>query len=417
MSSVWLTLVGIGEEGWDGLNAQAQNAVRKAVVLFGGERHLAMIPPIEAQVRQTWPSPFSAAFDQIIAHREALRNSPISEPTVCVLASGDPMHYGVGASLVLQIAAEEMCIFPAPSSFSLAAARLGWRLQDVVPLTVHGRPLELVHPHLHVGAQLLILSENGQTPNRLAGLLTERGFGPSRLTVLEHMGGSCERRRDGQADQWPEEACAALNVVAVTCLSHSPTAAQSCLAGLPDSAYRHDGQLTKRDVRAVTLARLAPCPRELLWDVGAGCGSIGIEWMRTHPSCRAVAIEANSDRQSMIRQNAAALGVPGLMLVAGKAPEALTMLESPFNRPDAIFIGGGLTIDGVFETCWQALKPGGRLVVNAVTVQSEALLAVWKDRIGGELTRFSVSHACALGKFDAWRPAMPVTILSATKPT
>jgi precorrin-6Y C5,15-methyltransferase (decarboxylating) len=402
--TAWLTLVGIGEDGMDGLSAAARAALQGARIVFGGARHLAMLPPDIVADRRAWPTPFAEAFDQILA----LKGSP-----VCVLASGDPMLYGMGASLSRLVLAEEMHVLPAPSSFSLAAARLGWALQDAVLLTIHGRPIEGLHSHLHDGARLLILSHDGGSPAAVAKLLAERGFGPSQVTALEHMGGPKERRVDGTAADWSIAEMAALNLVAVVCHADARAKPLSILAGLPDDAYQNDGQLTKRDVRAMTLARLGPCPGEVLWDVGAGCGSIGIEWMRAHPACRAIAIEADAGRQKLIRANAQALGVPGLELVAGAAPAALAGLA----MPDAIFIGGGVTEPNVLDHCWAALKPGGRLVANAVTVQSEMLLVSWRDKVGGELTRISVSQAKPLGGFDAWRAALPVTIFAATKPT
>ncbi|MBL8708242.1 MAG: precorrin-6y C5,15-methyltransferase (decarboxylating) subunit CbiE [Rhodospirillaceae bacterium] len=400
--TAWLTLVGIGEDGMDGLGAAARAALKGASIVFGGARHLAMLPADFAAERRAWPTPFADAFDQVLA----LKGRP-----VCVLASGDPMLYGMGASLSRLVPAEEMHVLPAPSSFSLAAARLGWALQDVALLTIHGRPIEGLHPHLHPGSRLLILSHDGGSPAAVARMLVERGFGASHLIVLEHLGGAQERRLEGTAASWPAERGADLNIVAVACRAGPEARALSTLAGLPDDAYRHDGQLTKRDVRAVTLAHLAPCPGELLWDVGAGCGSIGIEWMRTHVSCRAIAIEADEGRQGLIVENSRQLGVPGLSLVKGAAPAALDGLEAP----DAIFIGGGVTDEGVLDSCWAGLKVGGRLVANAVTVQSEMRLVAFRDRMGGDLVRISVSQAAPLGGFDAWRASLPVTILTARK--
>jgi precorrin-6Y C5,15-methyltransferase (decarboxylating) len=322
------------------------------------------------------------------------------------------MFHGVGASLTRIVPARETRVIPAPSSLSLAAARMGWPLQDVTVLSLHGRPLELAHPHIHPDARLLVLSDSGATPSALAALLRARGFGASTLVVLEHLGGDRERRRDGIAATWMDAECAALNIIAVECHAQLGTWILSCLPGLPDDAFEHDGQLTKRDIRAMTLARLAPSPGGLLWDVGAGCGSIGIEWMRAHPACRTIAIESKPRRQAFITRNRNALGVPTLHMIPGSAPDALEGLETP----DAIFIGGGLTTPGTFDACWEALKPGGRLVANAVTLQSEALVVTLRDRLGGELTRLSVAHAAPLGEFEGWRTAMPVTTLSLIKP-
>lgn len=401
--SAWLTIVGIGESGLGGLGDEAQRAIGAAAVLIAGRRHLDMVPEQAGQERLPWPHPFAGAYDMVLARR----GTP-----VCILASGDPMLYGMGASLSRLVPPDEMRVLPSPSSLSLAAARLGWPLHEVTVVSVHGRPLELVHPHVHPQARLLVLSDSGNTPTALAALLCRRGFGASTLTVFEHLGSDAERRVAGRADAWSEGACAPLNVVAMECRAEVQAQVWSCLAGLPDEAFQHDGQLTKRDVRAMTLARLAPIPGQLLWDVGAGCGSIGIEWMRAHPSCRAIAIEGNASRQALIAHNRAALGVPGLHLVAGTAPAALNGLESP----DVVFIGGGLTAEGVVDACWAALKPGGRFVANAVTVQSEALLVTLRERLGGELSRASVAHATPLGGFDGWRTAMPVTTLSTVKP-
>ena len=399
--SPWLTVVGIGEDGFKGLGRNARHALLRATRIIGGQRQLDLLPVCIRGERQVWPSPFS--LEPVLARR--------GEP-VCVLASGDPMFYGVGASLARQVAAEELLILPAPSSVSLAAARLGWPLQEVVTLSVVARPAAAINAHLATGVRLLVLSNDGGSPALIASLLAESGFGPSRLTVFEHLDGADERRIDGLAEDWQHASVADLNLVAIDCLASSDTPRLSRLAGLPDSAFQHDGQLTKRDVRAMTLARLAPMPGELLWDVGAGSGSIGIEWMRAHPSCRALAIEADEGRQGLIEHNRDALGVPGLQLIRGKAPEALHGLTAP----DAIFIGGGVTREGVLDTCWHHLRPGGRLVANAVTLQSEMTLMNWRAQHGGELTRIHVAQAQPLGEFDTWRQALPITLLEVVKP-
>ncbi|MBF8708649.1 MULTISPECIES: precorrin-6y C5,15-methyltransferase (decarboxylating) subunit CbiE [Pseudomonas] len=397
----WLTVVGIGEDGFSGLGKQARRALLGAARIFGSPRQLALLPRCVAGERLGWPSPFS------LAPVLALRGEP-----VCVLASGDPMFYGVGASLARQLPAAEMRVLSMPSSCALAAARLGWPLQDVQVVSLVARPLAALNAHLHSGVRLLVLSNDGDSPAVIATQLRERGFGPSRLRVFEHLGGVDERELAGTAQDWPHSDVAALNLVAIECLASPEAPRLHRLAGLPDSAFRHDGQLTKRDVRAITLARLAPQPGELLWDVGAGCGSIGIEWMRAHPACRALAIEADAGRQGFIEYNRDALGVPGLQLVCGQAPAALEGLE----RPDAVFIGGGVTREGVLDLCWANLRPGGRLVANAVTLQSELALAHFRERHGGELTRIHVAHAQPLGAFDTWRQALPITLLDVVKP-
>lgn len=399
--TAWLTIVGIGEDGYAGLGKAARRALLAAGVVFGGERQLDLLPHCLKARRVAWPSPFDLA--PLLARR--------GTPT-CVLASGDPMFFGIGATLARQLPVEEMQVLPAPSSVSLAAARLGWPLQAVELLSLVGRPLAALNSRLHAGRRLLLLSNDGRSPAAVAALLRERGFAPSRLSVLEHLGGERERRIDGLAADWAVDETAALNVIAIDCVAGVDARRLPLTPGLPDDAYRHDGQLTKRDVRAVTLGRLAPEPGELLWDVGAGCGSIGIEWMRAHPSCRAIAIEADAGRQGHIAHNRDALGVPGLQLVAGHAPEALDGLEAP----DAIFIGGGVTVPGVLESCWANLKSGGRLLANAVTLQSEAMLVSWRERHGGELVRLQVAQAQALGSFDTWRAALPITLLALRKP-
>ncbi|MFL1517405.1 precorrin-6y C5,15-methyltransferase (decarboxylating) subunit CbiE [Pseudomonas prosekii] len=397
----WLTVVGIGEDGFKGLGKHARRALLGASRIIGGQRQLDLLPVCIRGERQLWPSQFSLA--PVLEH---------AGEAVCVLASGDPMFFGVGASLARQVPAEQMLILPAPSSCSLAAARMGWPLQDVVTLSVVARPVAALNAQLFSGVRLLVLSNDRSSPAAVAELLRERGFAPSRMTVLEHLGGEAERRIDGVAADWAVADIADLNVIAIECRAEPGTVRLSRLAGLADSAFKHDGQLTKRDVRAITLARLAPIPGELLWDVGAGSGSIGIEWMRAHPSCRALAIEADDGRQALIEHNRDALGVPGLQLIRGSAPHALAGLE----RPDAIFIGGGVTRDGVLDSCWAALKPGGRLIANAVTLQSEMTLMAWREQHGGELTRIHIAQAQPLGEFDTWRQALPITLLDVTKP-
>jgi precorrin-6Y C5,15-methyltransferase (decarboxylating) len=400
----WLTIIGIGEDGYGGLGTNAREALGRATTVFGGKRHLEFLPDTITAKRMAWPTPFSDVYPTLTALRGT---------DVVVLASGDPMHFGMGATLTRFFDRAEMRILPAPASFSLAAAAMGWPVQHVHLLSVHGRPVETLFKSFTPGAKLLILSNDGDTPAKVARMLVDSGFGSARLTVLEHMGGEAEHRVDGVARDWTHPRRADLNVLAVDCGPAEQAArSYSILSGLPDEAYENDGQLTKRDVRAVTLARLGPRPGEVLWDVGAGCGSIGIEWMRAHSSCRTIAVEANEKRQGIIERNASVLGVPDLQLVRGEAPSALDGLE----RPDAIFIGGGVTDDGVMDACWSALKPGGRLIANAVTLQSEMALLNWRSRFGGDLTKLAVAHAEPLGSFDAWRSALPVVVYSVCKP-
>ncbi len=399
----WLTVVGIGDDGWAGLGRAARRALLEAQIVMGGTRHLAMLPARVGARREPWPQPFSVA--PLLAHRGG-------DARICVLASGDPMLFGVGATLARELGAHEMTVLPAPSSLSLAAARLGWALQDVAQVSLVGRALASMNAQLFAGVRVLALSADGTTPAALARLLDERGYGATRLHVFEHLGGPLERRIDGRADAWHVPEVAALNLVAFECASQGGALPLALTPGLPDEAYRHDGQITKRDVRALTLARLAPRPGELLWDVGAGSGSIGIEWMRAHRTCRAIAIESHPERQRNIEHNRATLGVPSLQLVAGRAPAALDGLATP----DAVFIGGGVTVPGVLDACWERLASGGRLVANAVTLESEAALVAWRAQHGGTLTRIGIGEAAPLGQFETWRQALPVTLLEAHKP-
>jgi len=396
----WLTVIGIGEDGWSGLSEEARAAIDTAEFMVGGERHLAMIPPSKAD-RLPWATPFATGLEALLARR--------GRPTV-VLASGDPMSYGVGATLARAIPIDDMRVLPAPGAFSLAASRLGWPLQRVATLSLHGRPLDRLAWHLGPKARLLALTENGLAPAAIARWLVSRGWGPSRLIVLERLGGPGEALTEATADAFPDQGFADLNTLAIECRPAPGTPIWSRLAGLPDEAFRHDGQLTKRAVRAATLAALAPSGAETLWDVGAGCGSIAIEWLRALEHGQAVAIERDPARCALIAANAARLGVPDLRIVEGEAPAALAGLPAP----DAIFIGGG--VDGpLLETCYAALTPGGRLVANAVTIEGETSLYAFRQIHGGELSRLAMSRAEPLGGHLGWRAAAPVTQLSSRK--
>ena len=398
----WLSIVGIGENGIAGLNAAARTLVDTAEILVGGERHLAMVPSGGGE-RLTWQRPFSDTIGAIAARRGR---------RVVVLASGDPSWYGVGAVLARHFPIGEMTILPHPGAFSLAAARLGWAIADCTVLSLHGRPVDTLRLHLAPHRRLLLLSEDGTTPRAVAHLLTELGWGPTRLTVFEHLGGPREAAVCEEAQHWGERQSADLNTIALECRAGPEARPLSRLAGLPDDAFEHDGQLTKREVRAMTLAVLAPLPGERLWDVGAGCGSIAIEWLRAIEGGDAVTIERDPDRAAMIARNAAALGVPGLNIVTGTAPQVLAGLDAP----DAVFIGGGISDPELLPTAWDALRPGGRLVANIVSLAGERMLLDWQARYGGVLTRIAVSHVAPLGMQEAWRPLLPVTQLAATKP-
>ncbi|MEU4198063.1 precorrin-6y C5,15-methyltransferase (decarboxylating) subunit CbiE [Kribbella sp. NPDC026611] len=402
-----ITVVGLGTDGWPGLTPTAQAAIQSAEVLMGSPRQLALIPtPIPGPaldpsgvVRLAWPSPLSEALPRLLAEYSGKR--------ICVLASGDPTFHGIGTTLVRLLGADAVRVIPHPSSISLACARLGWPQDQVDVVSLVNQPVERLHPHLQPGRRLLILSRGSQTPAEVAALLVSREYGASEFAVLSHLGGPQETIHTARAADWSTDV-PALNVIAVRCDPAAPI--QSTSPGLPDDAYEHDGQLTKREVRAVTLSRLAPVPGQLLWDIGGGAGSIAIEWSRHHPSCRAIAIERDPDRAKRLDRNSTNLGVD-VTTVVGPAPTALAGLESP----DAIFIGGGATTPGMFDACWNALRPGGRLVTNGVTLETEALISQWYKAVGGDLIRLEVQRAAPVGTMTGWRPAMPVAIWSVTK--
>ncbi|MDB5359178.1 MAG: precorrin-6y C5,15-methyltransferase (decarboxylating), CbiE subunit [Rhodospirillales bacterium] len=394
--SPWLTIVGIGEDG--ALGAEARAAIDRADLIVGGARHLALVEATAE--RRVWPSPMLPLVDEIVAGPR--------DRKIIVLASGDPMLHGVGATFASRLEAGDYRVIPQVSAFSLACARLGWPQAEVALVSAVGRPLDLMRPAVQPGRRLVIY---GAVAAEVAGLLTRMGYGDSGLTLLEHLGGPAEARRDGIARHWADPT-ADLALVAVTCLADAGTRPLPTLAGLPDEAFESDGQMTKREVRAATLARLVPLPGQLLWDVGAGTGTIGVEWSRAHPSCRAIAIERRPDRVQRIAGNAKALGVPLLRVVEGELPGALEGLPAP----DAIFIGGGIGTEGLVALCWAALQPGGRLVANVVTVGGEATLADWQQRLGGELTRISVSRARAVGGMLGWKSLAPVTQWAVVKP-
>jgi precorrin-6B C5,15-methyltransferase / cobalt-precorrin-6B C5,C15-methyltransferase len=399
----WLAVVGIGEGGLQGLSTAARSLVETAEVLVGGMRHLAMVPLRAAVERVAWARPLGMTIDAIASMRGR---------RVVVLASGDPLWYGVGAVLARRFAREEMTILPQPGAFSLAAARLGWPLADCTTLSLHGRPLDTLRLHLAPGRRVLALSEDAATPAKVAALLTGLGWGPSRLTVLSRLGGMQEAVVSAAAQCWDERLVADLNTIALECWPGPGARALSRLAGLPDDAYRHDGQLTKREVRAATLAALAPLAGETLWDIGAGCGSIAIEWLRAIDCGAAVAVERQPGRAAAIAHNAAALGVPALRIVRGEAPAALADLPPP----NAVFIGGGIDASGLLPAVWAALIPGGRLVANVVTVTGEARLFDWHAHHGGSLTRIAISRAEPAGAHHLWRSLATVTQYAAVKP-
>jgi precorrin-6B C5,15-methyltransferase / cobalt-precorrin-6B C5,C15-methyltransferase len=395
-----ITVVGIGADGWVGVPERLRAIITGADVLLGGSRHLALVPERPGQVREPWPSPLRDQLPKLLDQHAGRQ--------VVVLASGDPLVSGIGSTLIELLGAEQVTIEPAVSSIALARARMGWPAESVEVVSLVGRDVALVRRALAPGRQVLVLSSDETTPKAVAELLTESGYAASTLTTLGNLGADDESRQSAPADEWAHDA-PRLHVLAIEC--RGPVLG-GWLGGLPDDAFEHDGQLTKRDLRASALARLAPQPGQLLWDVGAGAGSVGIEWLRAHPTCRAIAIEANPQRAQRIERNAARLGVPTLGIRQGRAPEALDDLEAP----DAIFVGGGATADGLLERCRDHLKPGGRLVVHGVTLETETLLGLAFRDLGGELTRHSIEHAAPIGTFTGWTPARAVTQWAWTKP-
>jgi len=394
-----LHIVGIGEEGLDGLTEDARACIESADYIVGGKRHHALIDDCSA-TRINWPSPFDALEAKL---RE------LHGKRVVILATGDPLWFSVGNRLAACFDASELAFYPHVSAFQLAAAGLGWALQNISCLSVHGRPIEQIKPQLQHGRKLLLLTSNGQAVSDIAALLTDAGFGPSKLVALSHMGGPEQARFDGLAEAWAHEV-PDLNTLAVDCIATPDAQMLPVGYGLPDDAFAHDGTMTKQEIRVVTLAKLAPMPNALLWDVGCGCGSIAVEWMRAEQGARAIGIEARSDRRKLAETNARNLGGFDLPIIAGTAPDALTGLEAP----DAIFVGGGLSAE-VFDLCLAALKPTGRLVCNAVTLGSEQVLLEKYAVHGGSLSKLQFAQAAPLGGQMGWKPAMPVTQYSLVK--
>jgi precorrin-6Y C5,15-methyltransferase (decarboxylating) len=397
----WLSVIGVGDDGVSGLTPAARALVEAAEIVVGAERLLEGLSA-EGRVLHVWSSPLAQTIARITDWRGR---------AVAVLASGDPMHFGVGCTLARHIPVEEMRVVPAPSAFALAAARLGWPLQEAECLSLHGRPAELIAPLIAPAARILALTGGAETVWEVAAILRRRGFGPSRLTVLEHMGGKAERAVALKADEVSEQPFADFNLLAVECAAGPDAVLLPRVPGLPDESFRHDGQITKREVRAVTLAALSPLPGALLWDVGAGCGSIAIEWMRAARNAGAIAFEQDKERLSLMAENALSFGVPCLEIVPGKAPKSF----SGRLAPDAVFLGGSVADEAVFEACWEALKPGGRFVANAVTLEGEAALIARQTRFGGDLVRVDIAHLAPIGGKRALKPRMSVLQWRAAK--
>jgi precorrin-6Y C5,15-methyltransferase (decarboxylating) len=397
----WLAIVGIGEDGAEGLSPAARALIANAKLVIGGRRHLALADGLPKGECLAWPSPIAEAMPAILAHR--------GEP-VTVLASGDPYCFGIGAMLSAHVPPAETICLPAPSSLSLACARLGWALDDTAALSLCGRPMHTLAPALQPHRRLLVLAADATTPAEVAAYLSSRGFGSSLLHVLEALGGPRERVRTTTADRYGFNDVEPLNLIAIEVEANADAKIVPLASGLPDEMFEHDGQITKREIRAVTLSSLAPRAGELLWDIGAGSGSVAIEWLLRHPANRAIAVEKDAARAARAAGNSAELGVPRLEIVTGEAPAALAGLP----QPDAIFIGGGGDTE-LIAMAWQALKYGGRLVANAVTIDTEKALLAAQARNGGSLTRLSVERLDRVGGKQAFRPAMTVTQWSAVK--
>jgi precorrin-6Y C5,15-methyltransferase (decarboxylating) len=401
MPTPWLSIIGIGEDGLDGLSAAARALVARAELIVGGRRHLALVASLGKPTLE-WETPFAASIPKLLVHRGK---------RVVALCSGDPFWYGAGSVFADAVPSEQTVAIPAPSTFAWAAARLRWRLEETTTLGLHARSIELLRPHLRTGARLIVLVRDGAAAAQIADYLDGIGFGPSRLTTLEALGGPRERIRVATAKNFAVDDIQSPVALAIEAIAAPGAIIVPRVAGLPDELFENDGQLTKREIRAVSLSTLAPRGGELLWDVGAGSGAIGIEWLLADPANRAIGIEAREDRLTTARANAQSLGVPHFDLRLGTAPGALTDLPTP----DAVFVGGGASRDGVLEAIWQALPPGGRLVVNSVTLETEAILIAWQARHGGSLLRLSVERAGAVGDLTGWRAAMPVVQWSVIK--
>jgi precorrin-6Y C5,15-methyltransferase (decarboxylating) len=393
MDSPWLTIIGIGEGGLSGLSEASRKALAEAQTIFGGERHLALADVGDRG--RPWPVPFDVS--EVLACRGH---------ATTVLASGDPFWHGVGSILAEGLDSSEWIAHPAPSTFSLVASRLGWRLETVTCLGLHATPFERLVPHLAQGEKIICLVRDGRAAVDLAKWLTARGWGASPLWTLTALGGPRESITQHQADSYTTDPAATLVAVALEARGSSGLPRSS---GLSDALFVHDGQITKRPMRALALSALAPRSGERLWDIGAGSGSISIEWA-LHGGT-ADAIEARSDRAVNIIKNAEAFGLTHrITVIEGTAPGNLSGLPAP----QAVFIGGGLDA-AMFDSIWLRLSAGTRLVAHAVTLETEALLSELHQRHGGELMRIEIAHAGQLGGYRAYEPARPVVQWSVVK--
>ncbi len=387
----WLTLLGWGEGGTQALTTASRAALESAEVVFGARRHLRLLPPLNAEVVE-WPVPFADGIPELLNQRGR---------RVVMLVSNDPFWFGAGSTLAQHLSADEWLALPAPSTFSLAAGRLGWPLERCICLGLHAKPLTRIRPYLHAGRRLLILVRDGEAVAELASLVNRFGFGVSQLTVLEALGGDNERIRHCRVDaSLPQDID---HPVAVGLEVAGSGPALPLTPGLPDRFFEHDGQITKQAIRAITLAALAPMPGERLWDIGTGSGSVAIEWLLAHPDNQAVGFEQNAERAARARSNADNLGVDWLEVKEGSAPEVLN--DTPL--PDAVFIGGGLS-QALLDDLWQRLPEGVRIVANAVTLESEGLLAHWHHKKGGELLRLELANAAPIGTRRGWKASYPI---------
>ena len=403
MAQHWLTILGIGADGADGLGAAARRRLADAALIVGGARHLALAASLAPRAEHlAWSRPIEATFPLILARR------PLP---VVVLASGDPFCFGVGSLLAPLVAAGEWHAIPAPSAVCLAAARLGWALDATAIVSLCGRPVETLIPRLQPGRRLFVLSADGTTPDRVAALIRERGGLGSRLHVMERLGAADERIRSHEARGFALPDIDALNLVAVEL--DDDIAALPIAPGLDDAFFETEGPITTPELRALALSALAPHTGECLWDVGAGAGSIAIEWMLRDPDAmRAVAFERDAARAATIGRNAWSLGTPSLRVIEGEAPSAFAGETAP---PDAVFIGGGGRLH-TLEAAYERLRPGGRIAAHSVTIETDAALGEAEGRWGGQLIRIAIERAAPIGAFRGYRPSMTVTQWSATKP-
>ncbi|MCG8507644.1 MAG: precorrin-6y C5,15-methyltransferase (decarboxylating) subunit CbiE [Rhodospirillales bacterium] len=396
----WLQVIGVGDNGWKSLSPEGREALETAEVVIGSERLFVRLSGLRAECVQ-WPSPITEVAEVIRTYHGR---------RVAVVATGDPLWYSVGSLIAKSFASEEVRFHPQLSSFQQAACHMGWALQEVACETIHGRPIELISPLLGDGQRLLLLGENSESPKRVAAFLRQNGFAASGITVLSHLGGVEESRAEGWAENW-EQPVPSFHVLAIECRASGPQKTEAGrVPGLSDDHYEHDGQITKREVRAVTLSKLRPMPGELLWDIGCGAGSVAIEWVRAAPGARAIGVDRDAERLGMARRNASRLGAVKLELIEGDAAEILSQSEDP----DAVFFGGGMTMEAI-EKAHARLRPHGRLVCNAVTLESETLLANCHDRFGGEMCRIAIDTLSPIGSRRGWRPSMPVTQWSLSK--